>query len=95
MAGTWSRMTWMVSWPAFLPGLARSPRFEAALVARRIPCYLADARVAGPPIRDALIHFDKKTGWRSDSSDGYRRGRMASAIEHQRCGSENGFELLL
>jgi hypothetical protein len=29
-------------------------------VARGIPCYLADAFVAGPPIADALIHFDKK-----------------------------------
>ena len=44
----------------FSPGVGAVASFEAALVARGIPCYLADGFVAGPPISDALIHFDKK-----------------------------------
>jgi hypothetical protein len=44
----------------FSPGVGAQASFEAALIARGIPCYLADASVAGPPIDDKLIHFDKK-----------------------------------
>ena len=44
----------------FSPGVGAVASFEATLVARGIPCYLADACVAGPPILDTLIHFDKK-----------------------------------
>jgi len=44
----------------FSPGVGAVASFEAALVARGTPCYLADAFVAGPPIPDTLIHFDKK-----------------------------------
>ncbi len=34
--------------------------FEAAIVARGISCFLADASVSGPPIAGPLIHFDRK-----------------------------------
>jgi hypothetical protein len=44
----------------FSPGVGAVASFEAALLARGIPCYLADASVAGPPIPDMLVHFDKK-----------------------------------
>lgn len=44
----------------FSPGVDVVASFEAALVARKIPCHLADASVAGPPIIDPLIHFDNK-----------------------------------
>jgi hypothetical protein len=44
----------------FSPGVGTVASFEAALVARGICCCLADASVAGPPIPDTLIHFDKK-----------------------------------
>ncbi|MGO8674187.1 MAG: FkbM family methyltransferase [Capsulimonadaceae bacterium] len=44
----------------FSPGVDVVASFEGALVARGIPCYLADASVTGPPITDPLIHFDKK-----------------------------------
>jgi hypothetical protein len=58
MADTSSQTTRIVA--CFSPGVGALAAFEAALVARGIPCYLADASVAGPPIADALIHFDKK-----------------------------------
>jgi hypothetical protein len=44
----------------FSPGVDVVASFEAAVVARGIPCFLADASVSGPPIADPLIHFDKK-----------------------------------
>ncbi len=44
----------------FSPGVDVVASFEAAIVARGIPCFLADASVPGPPIADPLIHFDKK-----------------------------------
>ena len=44
----------------FSPGVDVIARFEAALVARGIPCYLADASVDAAPIDDPLIHFEKK-----------------------------------
>ncbi len=44
----------------FSPGVDVKASFEEAFVARKIPCYLADASVAGAPIVDPLIHFDKK-----------------------------------
>jgi hypothetical protein len=44
----------------FSPGVDKVATFEAAFVARQIPCYLADASVFGPPVVDPLIHFDKK-----------------------------------
>ena len=44
----------------FSPGVGGIAAFESALVARGIPCYLADASVAGPPTSDPLVHFDKK-----------------------------------
>jgi hypothetical protein len=44
----------------FSPGVGALVSFEAALVSRGIPCYLADASVDGPAIADTLIHFEKK-----------------------------------
>jgi Methyltransferase FkbM domain len=44
----------------FSPGVDTVASFESALVARGIPCYLADASVDGPPVDSPLIHFDKK-----------------------------------
>jgi hypothetical protein len=44
----------------FSPGVGAVATFEAALVARGVHCYLADASVSGPPITDAMVHFDKK-----------------------------------
>jgi hypothetical protein len=43
----------------FSPGVDKVATFESAIVSRGIPCYLADASVAGPPISNPLIHFDK------------------------------------
>lgn len=45
----------------FSPGVCAVASFEAALVSGGIPCYLADASVAGPPIPNTLIRFDKKS----------------------------------
>jgi hypothetical protein len=44
----------------FSPGVDVVASFEAAIVARGIPCFLADASVTGPPIANSLIHFDQK-----------------------------------
>jgi hypothetical protein len=44
----------------FSPGVGTIATFETALVARGVPCYLADASVAGPPTADKLVHFEKK-----------------------------------
>jgi hypothetical protein len=44
----------------FSPGVDVVASFESAIVARGIPCFLADASVSGPPIADPLIHFDQK-----------------------------------
>ena len=44
----------------FSPGVGAIAAFEAALVARGVPCYLADASVAGPPATGTRVHFDKK-----------------------------------
>lgn len=44
----------------FSPGVDVVASFEAAIVARGIPCFLADASVPGPPIAGPLIHFDRK-----------------------------------
>jgi hypothetical protein len=44
----------------FSPGVDVIALFEAALVARGIPCYLADASVDAAPIDDPLVHFEKK-----------------------------------
>src|SRR5262245_6938190 len=43
----------------FSPGVGAVASFEAAIMTRGIPCYLADASVCGPPIHDMLIQFDK------------------------------------
>ena len=44
----------------FSPGVGPTADFEAALVARGIRCYLADASVTGPPFAHGLMHFEKK-----------------------------------
>lgn len=44
----------------FSPGVDVKASFEEALVARGIPCYLADASVERAPVANPLIHFDKK-----------------------------------
>jgi hypothetical protein len=44
----------------FSPGVGAVASFKAAIMTRGIPCYLADASVAGPPIPDLLVHFDKE-----------------------------------
>lgn len=44
----------------FSPGVSDIATFEEDVVSRGIPCFLADASVAGPPVEHPLIHFDKK-----------------------------------
>lgn len=42
----------------FSPGVGARADFEEAMLARGIPCYLADASVAGPPIEDSRLYFE-------------------------------------
>ena len=44
----------------FSPGVDVKSSFEAALAAKLIPCYLADASVESPAASHPLIHFEKK-----------------------------------
>ncbi|WP_295583853.1 hypothetical protein [uncultured Lamprocystis sp.] len=43
----------------FSPGVGRVAGFESDMVARGIPCYLADGAVEAAPIQGPLIHFEK------------------------------------
>jgi hypothetical protein len=43
----------------FSPGVNQVATFEESIIARGIPCYLADASVSSPPVSSPLIHFDK------------------------------------
>jgi hypothetical protein len=44
----------------FSPGVDNRATFETSLIARGIPCFLADASVDGAPIKDDMVHFTKK-----------------------------------
>jgi hypothetical protein len=44
----------------FSPGVSDVATFEEGMLSQGIPCFLADASVAGPPIKHPLIHFEKK-----------------------------------
>lgn len=44
----------------FSPGVDVTAKFEADMIERGIPCYLADASVPHAPIDHPLIHFDAK-----------------------------------
>lgn len=44
----------------FSPGVAQTALFEEEMVARGVPCMLADASVEAPPISGPLIRFEKK-----------------------------------
>jgi hypothetical protein len=44
----------------FSPGVDNRATFESDLVARGIPCYLADASVDEAPISNSMVHFTKK-----------------------------------
>ncbi len=44
----------------FSPGVALTATFEEDMIARGIPCYLADASVEAAPIASPLIRFRKK-----------------------------------
>jgi hypothetical protein len=44
----------------FSPGVDDRATFESAVVERRIPCFLADRSVAGPPFENDLITFERK-----------------------------------
>ncbi len=52
----------------FSPGVAETAAFEAAMLARGVPCFLADHSVEAPPFADPLIDFEKKfIGLRNDA----------------------------
>ena len=44
----------------FSPGVGTVASFEKDLVARGIPCHLADGSIAEPPFSHPLVHFTKK-----------------------------------
>lgn len=44
----------------FSPGVAVTSTFEQGIVARGIPCYLADASVESPPVKHPMMQFEKK-----------------------------------
>ena len=44
----------------FSPGVSNVADFEAALAARGVRCFLADASVSGAPVQNALFDFEKK-----------------------------------
>ncbi|MBB3034344.1 FkbM family methyltransferase [Alteriqipengyuania lutimaris] len=44
----------------FSPGVDTTATFERDMLARGIPCFLADASVEGPPIENPLIDFERK-----------------------------------
>jgi len=44
----------------FSPGVDTTASFEEAVLARGIPCYLADASVTSPPIQHPQIDFERK-----------------------------------
>ncbi len=44
----------------FSPGIDIQASFENSLIERGIPCFLADASVAGAPIKGDMVHFTKK-----------------------------------
>lgn len=44
----------------FSPGVDDRATFESALIARGVPCFLADASVDGAPIAGGLMKFEKK-----------------------------------
>ena len=44
----------------FSPGVDNRASFESAMIARGIPCFLADRSVQGPPVTHAMIHFEHK-----------------------------------
>lgn len=43
----------------FSPGVDRIATFETAMIARGLPCFLADASVEAAPISGPLVHFEK------------------------------------
>jgi hypothetical protein len=44
----------------FSPGVATLATFEADIIRRAIPCFMADGSVAAPPISGELVHFTNK-----------------------------------
>lgn len=73
----------------FSPGVGRVAGFESELVARGIPCYLADGAVDAAPIGGPLIHFEKALVGVTDGD-----GVMTLASWVTRCAPPEG-DLLL
>jgi hypothetical protein len=44
----------------FSPGVDNRASFEESLIARGVPCFLADASVDDAPIKGSMVHFTKK-----------------------------------
>ena len=44
----------------FSPGVDNRATFETSVIARGIPCFLADGSVNGAPIKGNMVHFTKK-----------------------------------
>lgn len=44
----------------FSPGVDDRASFESAMIARGIPCFLADRSVEAPPFANAMIRFERK-----------------------------------
>ena len=44
----------------FSPGVDDRASFESAMIARGIPCFLADRSVEAPPLAHAMIRFERK-----------------------------------
>ena len=53
----------------FSPGVDYTASFEEAMIARKIPCYLADASVKNPPFHHDLIDFEPMFLGASNSAD--------------------------
>jgi len=52
----------------YSPGVADRATFESDLAGRGIRCFMADYSVDGPPVQNALFHFQKKFLGPSDNS---------------------------
>src|SRR3974390_593136 len=44
----------------FSPGVDNRPSFESSVIARGIPCFLADGAIRTAPITGDLVHFSNK-----------------------------------
>ena len=74
----------------FSPGVDNTASFEEEMVARRIPCFLADASVGSAPFQHELIDFEPMF---LDASDGVGTITLKTWVESKTDASDHDFLL--